>query len=118
MNKLLRPLLVVQPPPQRVFAVVEVGPTQFKVAVDDMIVSERLRGVHVNQRISLNRVLVMGSPAETQIGRPLLRNVTVIAAVEARSKLSLNPRAFCLAFPLFCGPHLGCHVGIVPNQGH
>lgn len=73
-----------QPPPQRVFAVVELGPTQFKVAVDDMIVSERLRGVHVNERISLNRVLMMGTPAETQIGRPLLSNVTVIAAVEVR----------------------------------
>lgn len=71
-----------KPPPQRVFAVVELGPTQFKVAVDDMIVSERLRGVHVNERISLNRVLMMGTPAETQIGRPLLHNVTVIAAVE------------------------------------
>ena len=41
----------------------EVGPTQFKVAVDDMIVTERLRGADVNQTVALNRVLMLGDQA-------------------------------------------------------
>ncbi len=59
------PSVPAQPPPQRAFAVVEVGPTQFKVAVDDMIVTERLRGADVNQTVALNRVLMLGDQAST-----------------------------------------------------
>ena len=75
-------LCATQPPPQRAFAVVEVGPTQFKVAVDDMIVTERLRGADVNQTVALNRVLMLGTQDETRIGRPLVPDARVIAAVE------------------------------------
>ena len=66
---------------------VEVGPTQFKVAVDDMIVTERLRGADVNQTVALNRVLMLGDQDETRIGRPLVPDARVIAAVEASSML-------------------------------
>ena len=111
------PSMHAQPSPQRAFAVVEVGPTQFKVAVDDMIVTERLRGADVNQTVALNRVLMLGDQArapcnpqfrryqvwcmfndfdgggmpiscvpceqdETHIGRPLVPDARVIAAVE------------------------------------
>lgn len=68
-----------------IFAVVEVGPTQFKVSADDLIYAEKLSGVDVNDRISLNRVLMLGSHAETVIGRPYVPDASVIAAIEVSS---------------------------------
>ena len=68
--------------PQPVFAVVEVGGTQYKVTPSDVIVTEKLDGVDVNDKIRLQRVLVLGSPEETIIGRPYIPGATVTAAVE------------------------------------
>jgi ribosomal protein L21 len=99
----------VQPPPQRAFAVVEVGPTQFKVAVDDMIVTERLRGADVNQTVALNRVLMLGDQDETRIGRPLVPDARVIAAVEVRS--------MCQGVLFICGcslPGIGAPMAFRP----
>lgn len=75
--------LRLQVPRKLAFAVVEVGPTQFKVSQGDIIVTEKLRGVDVNDKISLNRVLMLGSPHETIIGRPFIPAASVTAAVEA-----------------------------------
>lgn len=68
--------------PKRVFAVVEVGGTQFKVTPDDVIVTERLRGVDVNDKLALPRVLLLGSEEQTVIGRPYVPEAYVTAAVE------------------------------------
>lgn len=67
---------------KRVFAVVEVGGTQFKITPDDVIVTEKLRGVDVNDKLRLSRVLLLGSEDETIIGRPFVPQAHVIAAVE------------------------------------
>ena len=68
--------------PRPVFAVVEVGGTQYKVTPDDVIITEKLDGVDVNDKIKLQRVLVLGSAEETVIGRPYVPEASVIAAVE------------------------------------
>lgn len=80
--------LAMQVPRKLAFAVVEVGPTQFKVSQGDTIVTEKLRGVDVNDKLSLNRVLMLGSPHETIIGRPFIPEASVTAAVEVRLVLS------------------------------
>lgn len=65
-----------------VFAVVELAGTQYKVTPNDTIVTERIPGVDVNDRISLDRVLLAGTAEATIIGRPVVPGVTVTAAVE------------------------------------
>ena len=72
--------------PKRVFAVVEVGGTQFKVTPDDVIVTERLRGVDVDDKLQLPRVLLLGSEEQTVVGRPYVPEAFVTAAVEVRSQ--------------------------------
>lgn len=69
-------------PRKPVFAVVEVGATQFKVSPDDLVYSEKLKGVTVNDKLSLMRVLMLGSETETVIGRPFIPEASVSAAVE------------------------------------
>lgn len=71
-------------PTKRVFAVVEVGGTQYKVTPNDTIVVEKLGDVDVNDRLQLQRVLLLGSAAETIIGRPYIPEAAVTAAVEVR----------------------------------
>lgn len=65
-----------------VFAVVELGPTQFKVTPDDLVYSEKLTGVDIGDQVSLNRVLLLGNTATTVIGRPHVPGATVTAVIE------------------------------------
>jgi large subunit ribosomal protein L21 len=67
---------------QPVFAVVEVGGTQYKVTPDDVIITEKLDGVDISDKIQLQRVLLLGTAAETVIGRPYIPGATVTAVVE------------------------------------
>ncbi|BDA41760.1 probable 50S ribosomal protein L21 [Coccomyxa sp. Obi] len=60
----------------------ELGPTQFKVSPGDVVVTEKIRGVDVNDKVKLDRVLMLGSRDETIIGRPLVPQATVSAVVE------------------------------------
>ncbi|KAL6769735.1 MRPL21 [Auxenochlorella protothecoides x Auxenochlorella symbiontica] len=69
-------------PPRPVFAVVELAGTQYKVTPNDTIVTERIPGVDVNDRITLDRVLLAGTADATIIGRPVVPGITVTAAVE------------------------------------
>lgn len=68
--------------PQAVFAVVEVGGTQYKVTPDDLIYTERLAGVDVNDKVALNHVLLLGSRQQTVVGRPYVVGARVTAVVE------------------------------------
>ncbi|EIE25523.1 hypothetical protein COCSUDRAFT_40742 [Coccomyxa subellipsoidea C-169] len=69
-------------PRKPVFAVVELGPTQFKVSPGDVVVSEKIRGVDVNDKVKLSRVLMLGSRYETIIGRPIVPSASITAVVE------------------------------------
>lgn len=68
--------------PKKVFAVVELGGSQHKVTPDDLLVTEKLIGVDIHDRLRLGRVLLLGSESETIIGRPYIPEATVTAAVE------------------------------------
>ncbi|XVF40493.1 hypothetical protein PTKIN_Ptkin01aG0117900 [Pterospermum kingtungense] len=65
-----------------VFAVVQIGSYQFKVSNGDCIFTETLKFCEVNDKLILNKVLLLGSPTQTIIGRPILPDASVHAVVE------------------------------------
>ncbi|KAL6610803.1 hypothetical protein ACP70R_040772 [Stipagrostis hirtigluma subsp. patula] len=69
-------------PYEPVFAVVQIGSHQFKVSNGDSIFTERLKFCDVNDKLILNRVLMLGSQTQTVIGRPILPDAAVHAVVE------------------------------------
>ncbi|XP_072993019.1 large ribosomal subunit protein bL21m-like [Typha latifolia] len=69
-------------PYEPVFAVVQIGSHQFKVSNGDSIFTERLKFCQVNDKLILNRVLMLGSKTQTIIGRPILPDAAVHAVVE------------------------------------
>ncbi|KAL1327155.1 hypothetical protein HN51_037242 [Arachis hypogaea] len=69
-------------PYEPVFAVVQIGSHQFKVSIGDAIFTERLKFCEVNDKLTLNKVLLLGSPSQTIIGRPIVPDAGVHAVVE------------------------------------
>ncbi|XP_052183731.1 50S ribosomal protein L21, mitochondrial [Diospyros lotus] len=69
-------------PYEPAFAVVQIGSHQFKVSNGDSIYTERLKFCEVNDKLILNRVLMLGSQNQTIIGRPILPDAAVHAVVE------------------------------------
>ncbi|KAK6932575.1 Ribosomal protein L21-like [Dillenia turbinata] len=69
-------------PYEPVFAVVQIGSHQFKVSNGDCIYTERLKFCEVNDKLILNRVLLLGTANQTIIGRPTLPDAAVYAVVE------------------------------------
>lgn len=69
-------------PYEPVFAVVQIGSHQFKVSNGDSIFTEKLKYCDVNDKLILNRVLMLGSKSQTMIGRPVLPDASVHAVVE------------------------------------
>ncbi|OMO76432.1 Ribosomal protein L21 [Corchorus capsularis] len=65
-----------------VFAVIQIGSHQFKVSNGDCIFTERLKFCEVNDKLILNKVLLLGSATQTIIGRPILPDAAVHAVVE------------------------------------
>ncbi|KAD4982394.1 hypothetical protein E3N88_19065 [Mikania micrantha] len=65
-----------------VFAVIQIGAHQFKVSNGDCIYTEKLKFCEVNDKIILNKVLMLGSKTQTMIGRPVLPEAAVHAVVE------------------------------------
>jgi large subunit ribosomal protein L21 len=70
------------PPPQDAFAVVEIGPFQYKVSAGDVVFHPRLKGCEVNDVLQLGRVLLAGGKGATAVGRPFVPGALVVAAVE------------------------------------
>ncbi|KAI9198875.1 hypothetical protein LWI28_023586 [Acer negundo] len=65
-----------------VFAVVQVGSHQFKVSNRDSIYVEKLKFCEVNDKLILNKVLMLGSASQTIVGRPIVPEAAVHAVVE------------------------------------
>ncbi|GAB2298856.1 hypothetical protein Dimus_032935 [Dionaea muscipula] len=65
-----------------IFAVVQIGSHQFKVSNGDYIYTERLKYCEVNDKLILNKVLLLGSQNQTIIGRPIVPDAAVHAVVE------------------------------------
>lgn len=69
-------------PYEPAFAVVQIGSHQFKVSNGDSIFTERLKFCEVNDKLILNKVLLLGSPSQTIVGRPIVPDGVVHAVVE------------------------------------
>ncbi|XP_054800495.1 50S ribosomal protein L21, mitochondrial [Prosopis cineraria] len=69
-------------PYEPVFAVIQIGSHQFKVSNGDSIFTERLKFCEVNDKLILNKVLLLGSQSQTIVGRPMLPDAAVHAVVE------------------------------------
>ncbi|KMT20088.1 hypothetical protein BVRB_1g001070 [Beta vulgaris subsp. vulgaris] len=70
------------PPREEIFAVVMVGSRQYIVIPGRWIYTQRLKGANVNDKIVLNKVLLVGTKTSTYIGTPVVTNATVHAVVE------------------------------------
>ncbi|XP_060193453.1 large ribosomal subunit protein bL21m [Lycium barbarum] len=69
-------------PYEPVFAVIQIGSYQFKVSNGDSIFTEKLKFCEVNDKLILNKVMLLGSKTQTIIGRPILPDAAVHAVVE------------------------------------
>ncbi|CAG9463984.1 unnamed protein product [Pedinophyceae sp. YPF-701] len=67
---------------QQCFAIVEIGSHQYKVTADDVVYSLYIPGLDVNDKVNLKRVLLLGNPTETRIGRPVVADAHCEAVVE------------------------------------
>ncbi|XP_039117747.1 50S ribosomal protein L21, chloroplastic-like [Dioscorea cayenensis subsp. rotundata] len=68
--------------PEDVFAVVMVGSRQYIVFPGRFIYTQRLKGANVNDKIVLNKVLLVGTRTKAYIGEPVVTNAAVHAVVE------------------------------------
>ncbi len=69
----------------KMYAVVETGGKQYRVAPGDWLEVEKLAG-EVGDTIMLDRVLLVHDGAELHIGRPLVRGAAVKATIRAQHK--------------------------------
>jgi large subunit ribosomal protein L21 len=68
------------------FAIAEFSGTQFKLAVDDTLVADKIEGVDIGETIDISDVLLVGSRKATVVGRPFVAGAKVLAAVEEITK--------------------------------
>lgn len=71
-----------QPKKEEVFAVVMIGSRQYIVIPGRYIYTQRLKGAKENDKIILNKVLLVGTKSSTYIGKPVVPNAAVHAVVE------------------------------------
>jgi large subunit ribosomal protein L21 len=69
------------PPPQKLFAVIPLAGTQFKVTVGDKVIVNHIEA-DINTLIEITDVYVLGSKTKTLVGRPNIPHVKVTARVE------------------------------------
>ncbi|KMZ59698.1 putative 50S ribosomal protein L21 [Zostera marina] len=65
-----------------VFAVVMIGSRQYIVFPGRFIYTQRLKGANVDDKIVLNKVLLVGTKENAYIGQPVVSNAVVHAVVE------------------------------------
>ncbi|KAM7515227.1 hypothetical protein LguiA_004810 [Lonicera macranthoides] len=68
--------------PEQVFAVVVIGSRQYIVFPGRFLYTQRLKGANVNDKIILNKVLLVGTKTKLWIGYPVVTNAAVHAVVE------------------------------------
>ncbi|RZC68957.1 hypothetical protein C5167_032035 [Papaver somniferum] len=81
--------------PEGVFAVVMIGGRQYIVFPDRFLTTQRLKGANVNDKIILNKVLLVGTKTSTYIGKPVVPNAVVHAVVE---DLGLNDKVIVFKY--------------------
>ncbi|KAE8682244.1 50S ribosomal protein L21 [Hibiscus syriacus] len=78
-----------KPKREEIFAVVMIGGRQYIVFPGRYLYTQRLKGANVNDKIVLNKVLLVGTKTTTYIGKPVVTNAAVHAVVEEQG---LNPK--------------------------
>ncbi|KAK9048094.1 hypothetical protein SSX86_024864 [Deinandra increscens subsp. villosa] len=74
---------------EEVFAVVMVGGRQYIVFPGRFLYTQRLKDAKVDDKIILNKVLLVGTKTSTYIGKPVVPNAAVHAVVEEQG---LDPK--------------------------
>ncbi|GKC11746.1 50S ribosomal protein L21, chloroplastic [Tanacetum coccineum] len=74
---------------EEVFAVVMIGGRQYIVFPGRFLYTQRLKGAAVDDKIILNKVLLVGTKTRTYIGKPVVPNAAVHAVVEEQG---LDPK--------------------------
>lgn len=69
----------------RVYAVIQTGGKQYRVAVGDRILVERLEG-EPGAEVTLDRVLMIARDGDVQIGTPVVAGARVVATVDDQTK--------------------------------
>ncbi|KAF7127456.1 hypothetical protein RHSIM_Rhsim11G0058800 [Rhododendron simsii] len=67
---------------EEIFGVVQVGGRQFFVIPGRYIYTQRFKGAKVNDKVILNKVLLVSSKTKTWLGLPLVPNTVVHAVIE------------------------------------
>lgn len=70
------------PPERRLFAVIALGGTQYKVTQGDVINAERIPSATVGSVLPIDAVLAVGNQSRSVIGRPTVPAFRVMLAVE------------------------------------
>ncbi|KAI3431899.1 uncharacterized protein J3R85_007768 [Psidium guajava] len=83
------------PKREEVFAVVMVGSRQYIVFPGRYIYTQRLKGANVDDKIILNKVLLVGTKTSTYIGKPVVPNAAVHAVVEEQG---LDPKVIVFKY--------------------
>ncbi|KAK7400579.1 hypothetical protein VNO78_11789 [Psophocarpus tetragonolobus] len=68
----------------------KIGSHQFKVSNGDNIFTERLKFCEVNDKLILDKVLLLGSACQTIVSRPILPDAAVHAVVEEHELTQLR----------------------------
>ncbi|KAL9667460.1 hypothetical protein QQ045_001820 [Rhodiola kirilowii] len=74
---------------EEIFAVVMIGGRQYIVFPGRFLYTQRLKGANINDKIILNKVLLVGTKTSTWIGKPIVQNAVVHAVVEEQG---LDPK--------------------------
>lgn len=64
------------------YAIIETGGKQYKVAAKDTIKIERIDGVEPGQDVTFDRVLAVGEGENLKVGTPTVAGATVTATVQ------------------------------------
>uniref|UniRef100_A0A2P2JG66 50S ribosomal protein L21 n=1 Tax=Rhizophora mucronata TaxID=61149 RepID=A0A2P2JG66_RHIMU len=83
------------PKREEIFAVVMVGGRQYIVIPGRFLYIQRLKGAKANDKITLNKVLLIGTRTRTYIGEPVVTNAAVHAVVEEQG---LNPKVIVFKY--------------------
>ncbi|GFY95296.1 ribosomal protein L21 [Actinidia rufa] len=80
---------------EEIFAVVMIGSRQYIVIPGRFIYTQRFKGAKVNDKVILNKVLLVGTKTSTYIGYPIVQNAVVHAVVEEQG---LNDKVIVFKF--------------------
>ena len=73
------------------YAIIETGGKQYKVAEGDIITVEKL-GVEAGQEYTFDKVLVLAKDGDVKVGAPYVEGAAVTASVIGDGKANTNPK--------------------------